>query len=82
MLDRNAIAQAIEDLAVNLVIELGYDSIYAPAADSDCPSDEDIAHALREPVSMGAVLLDLCRLLGINPPPVVTLAMNEAGVLA
>ncbi len=80
MLDRNAVAEAMEDLAVNLAVELGYESLYhAPAADY-CPSDEDIAHALREPVSMGAVLLDLCRLLGIDPPRVVTLAMDEAGV--
>lgn len=77
MLDRNAVAQAMEDLAVNLAVECGHESIYCPVTDVWAPSDADIAHALREPVGMGAVLMDLCRMLRIDPPQVVSLAMDE-----
>ena len=45
--------------------------------DDTFPSDADLAHALGEPVSMGAVRNDLCRLLGIAPPAVVKLAIGE-----
>lgn len=57
-----AITEAMEDLATTLAVELDYESVYEPQA------DDDIGRALREPVSMGAVLNDLCMMLGIDPP--------------
>ena len=50
-----------------MAVELGYESLYEPAADDACPSDGDIAHALKEPVPMAAVMQDLCWVLGITP---------------
>ena len=38
--------------------------------------DDDITHALREPVSAAAVMADLYRLLGVEPPAVVKLAIG------
>ncbi|CCF85560.1 hypothetical protein [Nitrolancea hollandica] len=81
MLDRNAVAEAMTTLAVDLAFELDYVS-YHPDLDDSAPSVEDIAHALREPVSMAAVMADLCRLLGMEPPRVVKLALDTKGVLA
>ena len=73
---------AMEDLAVGMAVEMNYETIFEPAMDDYCPSDDGIAHALREPVSAAAVMMDLCRLLGIEPPQVVSLAMDQTGVLA
>ncbi|CCF84128.1 hypothetical protein [Nitrolancea hollandica] len=72
------ITDAMLDLAIAFAAETGHESIYIPAANDWAPDDHDIAHALREPVSMGAVLQDLCLLLGIEPPRLVALA-NGAG---
>ena len=71
------VTQAMEDLAVGMAVELGYESVYEPAMDDTCPSDADLAHALGEPVSMRAALNDPCRLLGIAPPAVVKLEIGE-----
>ena len=77
MLTSNALIGAMVDLGIVMAVELGYESVFEPAV-SDCvPSDADIAHALREPVSMAAVLMDLCRLLGIELPRIVALALYE-----
>lgn len=76
VLDSNAVADAMVTLAVDLAFDLDYVS-YLPDVDDEAPSARDIAHALREPVSMGAVLNDLCRLLGMEPPQVVALALHE-----
>ena len=46
----------MEDFAV----ERGYESLCEPAMGDSGPSDADIAHTLREPVSMVAVFNDLC----------------------
>lgn len=76
------VSQAMEDLAVGMACELGYESIYEPVADDTCPSDADLAHALREPVSGAAIMNDLCMLLGIEPPAVVSLALDEVSIPA
>lgn len=46
MLDRNAVVEAMEDLAVNLAVECGYQSIYCSVTNDWTPRDVDIAHAL------------------------------------
>ncbi len=74
------VSQAMEDLAVGLACELGYESIYEPVADDTCPGDDDIAHALREPVSGAAIMNDLCLLLGIEPPAVVRMALDAEAI--
>lgn len=79
MLNSNAVADAMVELAVDLAFDLDYVS-YLPDVDDSAPSTNDIARALREPVSMGSVLHDLCRLLGIEPPRVVALALDEEGI--
>src|SRR5919199_2472471 len=76
------VTQAMEDLALGMVVELGYESLYEPAADDACPSDADIAHALKEPVSMAAVMQDLCWVLGIALQGVVALVLDGPGRLA
>ena len=59
-----------------MAVELGYESLYEPAADDACPSDGDIAHALREPVSAAAVMDDLCWVLGIESLALVWMALH------
>jgi hypothetical protein len=39
-------------------------------------TDTDIARVLRQPVSMAAILDDLCRLLEIEPPAMMRLAIG------
>ena len=56
----------MEDFAV----ERGYESLCEPAMGDSGPSDADIAHTLREPVSMVAVFNDLCQLLNVELPVV------------
>ncbi len=60
-----------------MAVELWYESLYEPAADDACPSHVDIAHALREPVSMAAVMDDLCWVLGIESLGVVALVLGD-----
>jgi hypothetical protein len=61
----------------NLAVERGYESLCEPAMRDSAPSDADIAHALREPVSMVAVFNDLCQLLNVELPVVVKLAIGD-----
>ena len=61
-----------------MAVELGYESLYEPAADDACPSDGDIAHALKEPVPMAAVMQDLCWVLGIALQGVVALVLGPS----
>lgn len=75
MMDSNAVADAMMTLAVDLAFDLDYVS-YIPDVDDSAPSTADIARALREPVSMAAVLIDLCRLLGVDTPAVVRMALD------
>lgn len=76
MLNSNAVADAMVELAVDLAFDLDYVS-YIPDVDDSAPSTNDIAHALRESVSMAAAFNDLCMLLGMEPPRVVALALGE-----
>lgn len=42
------------------------------------PTPDDLRAALRLPVSAGAVIHDLCRSLGIEPPASVTRSLEDA----
>jgi hypothetical protein len=63
-----AIRGAAEDLDTLLAIEL-----LPPDAEVE---DVDLVVALRQPVSTAVVVHDLCRLLGVEPPELVTEALS------
>ncbi len=66
------------NLACGFASDLGYESEYAPLLNDTVPTDADMMHALCEPVSMAAVLADLCKELEIDPPDVVRQALGAS----
>ncbi len=80
----NEFETTFQEAMYNPAVDLGYESEYVPVADTVVPSDADVMHALRESVSMAAVLNDLCNVLGIEPTEVVmqALVMDTEGSTA
>ncbi len=72
---RDAVRTAVYDLAVDLAVQRGWCS--AEVDGEPVPTTEDLVRALREPLSMAAVLEHLARSLGIEPPEVVLQALAE-----
>jgi hypothetical protein len=73
---RNHIAEAMENVAIALAYDLGYESAYDEGAEDWYASDDDIRHAAREPVCAAAVLDDLARWLDMETPPLLASALE------
>ncbi len=70
------ISEAMENVALSLAMDLGYESISSEVAEDWCPTDDDIRRAAREPVSLAAAMDDLAKWLGMETPKLVADALS------
>jgi hypothetical protein len=74
---REWVQEAIEDTALHLACNLGYETFYDPGAEDWCAGDDDIHHAVREPLSYAAVMADFCKELGVELPELIDSALED-----
>lgn len=76
MVDSRAIERAMVEIGHALATEMELCS-HPSEGDDPEPYTEDIAAALREPVSLASAFYDLARRLNIDPPQVVLEAVGK-----
>ncbi len=58
------------------IVDLIHDAMESVAVAMADEMEMGVFRALRQPVSMGAAFFDLCRELGVSPPPLVVVAID------
>jgi hypothetical protein len=83
--DLRFVQDVMNDFLVNFAHDAGFTLEVEEDDDDDgqpccyrTPSPEDCIYAARQPVTIAAVLNDLCSRIGIEPPAAITAALTDA----
>ena len=79
------LSDAINDALLELAIEAGFTSEYEEVDEDDngqpvyqfLPNDSDLTRLARQPLTVAALLSDLCARMGETPPPYLTAALTD-----